>query len=297
MLLDVLRFAFAPAIVIIVTWTQRRFGHVVGGLLVGLPVTTIPLLWLVAASHGAAFAGSMAATTFRVTAVQIVALYLYAVLSQWWSPLPTLAVTLGAFAVVVVAVALAHLSLVAAGALTLATLALALRHWPTGASLDAGSGRYRLGLRVALVAVFTTVLSLLSGVLGTTLAGMLGAIPVMSLTVVVLTHRELGADAASGLLRGVIKGSYSYAVALLVLAELLSRGEVLEAFLVATLAAAATQLVVLGVDVFPRRARPLEALDGTYRAIPGSWAPRFVVESAESGYREFADETFSHSLH
>ena len=56
-----LRLFLAPLAVLASTVVQRRFGHAISGLMVGLPLASLPLLWLIALQHGDAFASTMTA--------------------------------------------------------------------------------------------------------------------------------------------------------------------------------------------------------------------------------------------
>jgi hypothetical protein len=93
-----------------------------------------------------------------------------------------------------------------------------------------------------LSAVFTLVLVSLAGRLGPVLAGLIDALPAMSLMMAFMTHQEHGPGASSRFLHGVTRGSFSYLAAMLVLAELLHTGN----FLLAFSAALAAALVVQG---------------------------------------------------
>lgn len=57
-------FLLSPVLIGTVTWSQRRFGSAVGGLLAALPLTSGPAILLVALSHGPGLAASAAANSF-----------------------------------------------------------------------------------------------------------------------------------------------------------------------------------------------------------------------------------------
>ena len=69
------------------------------GLMIGLPLTSLPLLWLVALSHGATFAGSMSGATLTGTVAQVVVIWVYATLGTRLSPILSLVGALAAFVV------------------------------------------------------------------------------------------------------------------------------------------------------------------------------------------------------
>jgi hypothetical protein len=243
-----LRILLAPLAVLVGTVAQRRFGHAISGLIVGLPLTSLPLLWLVALQHGTAFASSMTSALLVGSVAEAVVLWLYARLTTHVSPFLALGATLAAFAFVAGAVNFLKLSAILAALITAAGFALALWLWPSNAGGTVSpSGRSRLWLRLVLSAVFTLVIVALAGRLGPVVSGLVDALPAMSLMMAFMTHQDHGATASSTFLRGVTRGSYSYLVAMLVLAETLRWGNLLLAF---ALAMGAALVVQAGVQAF-----------------------------------------------
>jgi hypothetical protein len=253
-----LRILLAPLAVLIGTVAQRRFGHAISGLIVGLPLASLPLLWLVALQHGTAFTSSMTGALLVGSIAEAVVLWLYARLTMHVSPLFSLAGTLAAFALIAGVVNFLKLSVILAAIITSIGFALALRLWPSNAKdTSARSGHSRLWLRLVLSAVFTLVIVSLAGRLGPVVSGLVDALPAMSLMMAFMTHQDHGAHASSTFLRGVTRGSFSYVVAMLVLAETLRYGNLVLAFALAMLAALAVQTCVQALDSMPRVKRAL----------------------------------------
>ncbi len=263
MLFLFLRTLLTPLAVLIGTVAQRRFGHAISGLIVGLPLASLPLLWLVALQHGTAFASAMTGALLVGSIAEAVVLWLYARLTMHVSPVLALGGTLVAFALVAGAVNYLKVSVVLAAMITAAGFALALWLWPSNATdTTSPSGRSRLWLRLVLSAVFTLVIVSLAGRLGPVVSGLVDALPAMSLMMAFMTHQDHGARASSSFLRGVTRGSYSYLVAMLVLAETLRGGHLLLAFALAMGAALAVQAGVQAFDSLSllRRGATLPAL-------------------------------------
>src|ERR1700679_1702297 len=148
------RILLAPLAVVAGSLAQRRFGHAVSGLIIGLPLAGLPLLWLVALQHGTACASSMTSALLVGSIAEAVVLWLYARLTIHLSPSLALIGALGAFALAAEAVNLLKLSAVLAGLLTAIGFAVALRWWPaTPTNSTSANGRSRLWLRVVLSAV------------------------------------------------------------------------------------------------------------------------------------------------
>ena len=262
-----LRLLLAPAAVLAGTAAQRRFGHAISGLIVGLPLASLPLLWLVAVQHGDAFAGTMTAALLVGGIAEAAVLWLYAHLTARLSPAVALVGALVAFAVVAIIVNLLGLSPITAGVLTAVGFAVALWWWPNSAREETASpDRSRLSVRVLLAALFTFVLVTLAGRLGPVWSGLLDALPAMSMMMAFMTHLDNGAGASSGFLRGVTRGSFSYVAAMLVLAELLHTGNLLLAFGAALGVALVVQGLIQAVDVvtaFRRSSEVNEPVEGT----------------------------------
>ena len=251
MFLLLLRVCIVPLIVVGGTLAQRRFGNAVGGLLIGLPLTSLPLLWLVALQRGNDFASSMSGAIVLGASAQVVVIWVYAALAPRISPTLALCGALGSFVLMIGALNLLDLSVVLASVVATVGFAVALYWWPHTESGSEETGRYRLVLRVAISAGFTLFLVTLAGRIGPGFLGLVAALPVMSLTMAFVTHRELGANASAQFLHGVTKGSFSYVASMLVLAGMLRTGEIGLAFLCATGVAVVIQLAVQSLDALP----------------------------------------------
>lgn len=262
MLFFLIRVLLAPLAVITGTLAQRRFGYAVSGLILGLPLTSLPLLWLVAVQHGTSFASSMTGALLVGSIAEAVVLWLYARLTIHLSPSLALIGALGAFALAAEAVNLLKLSALLAGLITAMGFAAALRWWPvTDHANTPEEGRSRLWLRVTMSAVFTVVLVALAGRLGPVLAGLIDALPAMSLMMAFTTHQDHGSGESSRFLQGVTRGSFSYLAAMIVLAELLRTGNLLFAFAAALTAALIVQGSIQVHDTLAKRARILVLSD------------------------------------
>lgn len=255
MIFFLFRILLAPLAVVGGTLAQRRFGDAISGLILGLPLTSLPLLWLVAIQHGTAFAASMIGALLVGSIAEAVVLWLHARLTLHFSPALALVGAVGAFALAAEAVNLLKLSAVLAGLLTAVGFAAALYWWPVSHSdTPMSPARSRLWLRVTLSAVFTVVLVSLAGRLGPVLSGLVDALPAMSLMMAFMTHQDHGSGASTRFLHGVTRGSFSYLAAMLVLAELLRTGNLLLAFSAALCAALIVQGSIQVHDTLTKRA-------------------------------------------
>jgi hypothetical protein len=83
---------------------------------------------------------------------------------------------------------------------------------------------------MVLAAIFAIGVSELSSPLGPRLAGLVTALPVLSLVMLALTHRDDGPAEVAEFAHGVQRGTYSVITALLVLTLALPTGHVVLAF-------------------------------------------------------------------
>ena len=257
MLILLLRLLIAPIVVLGVTLIQRRFGESIGGLIVGLPLSTLPLLWLVSLQHGPSFTARMSATILSAGAAQVVVIWFYARAATRLGPNSAMALTLVVFILVTAPLVFVHLSMVVAGLMTLGAFLVALQLWPRELAAPSEGGRYRLGLRMGVAAMVTLVIASSAGFVGPAVAGLLGALPVMSLTIGFMTHRESGAGASTRFLEGVNLGTLSYVMSILVLTVVLQATRDVALSFAAAIVVAASAQVVTHVVSTSTRARGL----------------------------------------
>ncbi len=252
MLFLVLRILIGPLGVLVGTVAQRRLGHAVGGLIIGLPLTSLPLLGLVALQRGSAFTGSMTDAILIGSIGEGLVLWTYAKMTTRLSPVLSLVGALAVFTLTVSALGTLHLSAIAAGILTAGGFALALRWWPTTSVVEVESnGRSRLVTRVVAATIFTVVIVTMAGRLGALLSGLVDALPMTTMLMAFMTHKEQGPDAASRFTRGVLRGSFSWVISTVVLAELLRTGDLLLAFGLSLATALVVQATVQATDSLP----------------------------------------------
>ncbi|MGA7834337.1 MAG: hypothetical protein WCA31_03940 [Acidimicrobiales bacterium] len=258
MLFLVLRIIIGPLGVLVGTIAQRRLGHAVGGLVIGLPLTSLPLLGLVALQRGSAFTGSMTTAILIGSIAEGLVLWTYAHMTTRFSPVIALTGTLALFTISLVLLGTLHLSAITAGVLTAAGFALALRWWPTtNADESVPSGRSRLAARVVAATIFTVIIVTMAGKLGALLSGLVDALPMTTMLMAFMTHQEQGSEAASRFVRGVLRGSFSWVISTVVLAELLRTGDLMLAFGLSLATALVVQGAIQAADSLPIRKRAL----------------------------------------
>ncbi len=233
------KLLIAPFLIGFVTLAGRRWGSIVSGLLIGAPLTSGPISFILAYEHGLQFAGQAAIGSlagqismciFCLTYVRVArkhdwpisclassAAFLLATLA-WnqvsWQLLPALGVLLVVMALV--APRIAH------QALTQEVL-------PTP--------KWDLPARIATATAFVVLLTTAANELGPQLSGLLSPFPVFGIVFAAFTHARQGTPAASSLLRGIVLGSGAYAAFFLIVGLLIARLGIAPTYLLATCAA------------------------------------------------------------
>lgn len=248
MVLLVFRVASAPVLVLVASVAQQRFGQAVGGRFVGLPLTSLPLLALLAAGEGVGFAAAAATAALAGVAAQCVWALAYVLAARRHGPVASAAAATGAFVLTCAALLGVHLGLVPATVLAAASVAGSLAFWPSAPGShqpQPATGR-ELGGRMVTGSAFTVAVTGASGTLGPQAAGLLGSYPVLTVVMAVATHRRDGVGAASDFLEGVVAGTLSVVAALATVAAAVVPLGPIGAFPLALGAALAAQLVPLG---------------------------------------------------
>ena len=235
------------------TAAADRWGHEAGGVLSAFPLIVGPVLLVGARRHGEGFAAEAAAATL----LGLVALSGFAVAyakaaSRGWAV--GLAAGWGAAAVLGTAAGQVSAGVAAALAAALASIAAARLAVPArGAGEQPPLPGWELPLRMAVTGLLIVALTAAGGAFGPAAAGILAALPTLASVLAVFTHRRFGADAAAGLLRGMLGGMVAFAAFCAVVGLLVEHGIVL-AFALATLTAAAIQLAGVRPWAVPARA-------------------------------------------
>jgi hypothetical protein len=202
-------FLVSPLLIGTVTWSQRRFGSVVGGLLAALPLTSGPAILLVGLAHGPTLAGAVAANSFPGLLVAAGFDLGYAVVARKRSWVVALLVGGGVYVVLAVVLRWAALPPVAGAAVTLGGIGLMVRCWPREAGpvrRVVAPPRWDLPARMVIAGSVTATITEVAPTLGGPLTGLLSQLPILGCTMAVFTHRQAGPAGAVLLLRAIVRG-------------------------------------------------------------------------------------------
>jgi hypothetical protein len=251
------KLLLAPAFVVAASLVARRYGARIGGLVGGLPVVAGPILLVFALDHGPAFAAGAAAGTLLGLVSLLAFILVYAHLAghvRWWASL-----ILGWGAFFAMTAALSTITLDADAALAVVLVAIALTLLVLPQPQGARTSRVQLPawdlpLRALSALALVLALTAVAGQLGSKLSGLLAPFPVITSVLAVFTHAQHGERELHQIMRGLVIGFVAYALFCFVLAVSLEAFGIAGGFLVATLAALATQAVA--VTVTWRRREP-----------------------------------------
>jgi len=243
----ILKLVLAPLIISVATLVSRRWGSKIGGLMIGLPLTSAPVSIFFTLEQGRDFAARAAVGSLLglIPVAFFCAGYAQASRRLPWYAAASLSISL--YFVTIWGVSLANPGFWPAAILVPAALALGL--WSLK-SLDIRevpipSPHWDLPLRMAMAAALLIFITTAADRLGPTWSGLLSPFPVMSFVMVTFAHRQAGAPAAWRFIEGVLTGLFGFYAFFLVVTLLIERVNPALAYSLATL----TALGVNGVSL------------------------------------------------
>ncbi len=205
-----LEIALAPILIGLVSLAERKWGNRISGLLVGMPLTSGPVLLILAVDHGSTFAsraavgcllGQFALAAFTVTYARVAR-------SLRW----VAALSVGVVVYLSVAAALLKLPMKdgVVFVLVCVVLAAALVAFPrtsAAAGRPVAMANRELVARMAVAAGIVVLLTTAAKMLGPEVAGLLAPFPVYTGILAVFNHVR-SADSAISVMRGVTTGAF-----------------------------------------------------------------------------------------
>jgi hypothetical protein len=244
-----IKLLLSPALIGIASWISGRFGPDVGGWFAALPLTSGPVVLVLALERGPAFAADSSVGIV----LALVSLAAFSVAYAWVSRRSTWGTSVGcACAVYAVCTLLLRdvpASLGVAVILACIALAISLRVMPSVSPVRPSVRRPRwdIPVRMALAAALVSVLAASAASTGPRLSGLLTPFPIAATVLTAFTHRFDGSAASTRLLRGLLTGLYSFAAFFLVVGTLIMRHGVMASFAAGTAAALSTHAVAWAV--------------------------------------------------
>jgi hypothetical protein len=245
-----LKLMLAPLLVAAATLAARKWGPGVGGLLLGLPLTTGPIFLLLAVDQGPHFAAeATVGILFGLVGLAAFAVA-YAgtsIRTGWVASLVSATVAFFAFSA---GARLLGGDVVIAGLAACFTLlfAASLIRRPERGITRAAPAWWDLWVRMIAVAALTLAITSAAAKLGPILSGIVGTYPVAITVVITFTHVQFGRNAVLAMLRGSVLSWISFAICFLVIGLSLEALGIASTISLGVLAAVATSLLVLKAD-------------------------------------------------
>jgi hypothetical protein len=246
-MLFLLKIALPPVLVAAMSLAARRWGATFGGLVMGLPWMTGPVLFFLALDKGDAFA--VAACAGIELGVVCIAAYMlaYAAVSTVAPWPPSLAAAASAFAGTAWLTHDIETNLAVAVMAALAALALAylLLPRPRAPPVLAAPPWWDIPARMGATLVLVAAIMTGADVLGSRLSGIVSTFPVILTVIGTFTHRQWGVDAVRRVLRGLTLSLTSFVAFFLVVGSSLPVVGLVPAFGLATATALGISALLL----------------------------------------------------
>lgn len=257
-----------PLLIGAVTLIGRRLGPAISGVLVGLPLTSGPVVLFLALDHGTAFAAATATGIIAGVMSPAVFCLVYAWLTSrlpWWGAL------LAGWAAYLVMTALllgvANAPALPLAFVSVAVLLITLRLMPRArfTLVSATAPAWDIPARMIVATAFVLALTEAATYLGPHLSGLLAPFPLFASILAAFSHRLQGAAAAVRLLRGLVLGMFSFVAFFVVIALLIGPYGILVAFLAAIATAFVLQAIFLTLT---RRTERIDSAISLYAGAP-----------------------------
>ena len=247
-----LKLLLAPVIIGGASLAGRRWGPAVSGWLIGLPLTSGPVVFFVAISHSQSFAASTVLGTISggISLVAFCLVYAWLALRFHW-PMAIFG-SIVCFGFVTLLMQNLVLPLAVIFGLVILAIVIGLNLMPKGVKLDAKNAKpekWDLPARILIGTSFILGLTGMAPLIGPRLTGLLSTIPLYTAILTIFAHRLQGPTGAASVLRGLLFGLFGFSGFYLVLAILLEQTGLLTSFLAAT----AATLIIQGLSFLVMR--------------------------------------------
>lgn len=219
-----LKLVLTPALIGLASLAGRKWGYAISGWIVALPLTSGPIVFFLALTHGAAFAADTAAGILAGGFSLVAFIIAYGRLAMRWQWLPTLTLSTASFFIMTIVLEQVHLPAVLLWVLVLAALLLSIRLLPDPGSISPSEGlpgAWDIPLRMIIATGFVVLITGVASTVGPHLAGLLAPFPIFTATLAAFAQHQHDGGAALGVLRGLLLGLFSFATFMFTLAELL----------------------------------------------------------------------------
>ncbi len=244
-----LKVLITPALIGTASLLGRRWGHSISGWMIALPLTTGPITFFLALTHGASFAATAAIGTVAGGLSQAAFALTYARTSPRLKWPYALAAACLSFVVITAILNQFTFTILPIYVAVLLSFAVALRLLPNGSTSEPVEesipSRWDIPMRMVIATVFVVLLTGIASNLGAHLTGLIAPFPIFTATMAAFAHHQHGSTAAVNVLRGLLMGLFSFASFFFTVAVLIESAGITIAFTAAILVALSLQGVSL----------------------------------------------------
>lgn len=255
MSLFILKILLTPLLILGATLAARRWGPIIGGVLVGLPLTSGPTSVFLALERGNEFASLAAHSSLFGSTAGLLFCICYALLAPRYRWAVAVVLALGVYFAGVAFFSLTplpHLAVSAASVTAVVLLGLAIVKPSGGERAHHAPPPWDLPFRVIISTLIVVVITAVSRMLGPQLSGIFSAMPAIVCVMSIFTHEIYGPNAVKQFERGVVVGTFGYIAFFLIVTLGVTRMNLFAAYALATLVASAINLGICTLSM-PRR--------------------------------------------
>jgi hypothetical protein len=239
-----LKLILAPIIIGSASLAGRKWGPAVSGWIVGMPLTSGPVIFFVALSHESAFAANAALGVLSGGLSLVAYALTYSWLARWFRWPVAIGGSLLVFAVSTALLQNYTFPLLPIFAMVCAVLLIGLRLMPKDVvekESESKPGSWDIPIRIFIGTSFILLLTGIAPFIGPRLTGLLTTIPLYITILTIFAHRHQGPAAAAHVLRGLLYGMFAFTGFFITLSLLIERVSLAAAFGAAILAALTIQ--------------------------------------------------------
>jgi len=240
----ILKLVLAPVIIGSASLAGRKWGPAVSGWIVGLPLTSGPVAFILTLSHDTTFAFGAIRGTLSGGFSLIAFCLTYAWLARRFNWMITALGSISVFAGMTTLLQNIDLPFLPLFFAIVLVIFIGLWLMPKQTELEVSQstpGKWDIPARILIGTSFILLMTGIAPYIGPRLTGLLTTIPLYAGILTIFAHRHHGHAGANSVLRGLILGLFSFAGFYLVLGLLIQNTSLLISFGAATLSAAVVQ--------------------------------------------------------
>ena len=244
----ILKLVLAPVIIGSASLAGRKWGPAVSGWIVGLPLTSGPVAFILAVSHDTTFAFGAICGTLSGGFSLIAFCLTYAWLARKFNWMITALGSMFVFAGMTTLLQNMDAPFIPLFFAIVLVIFIGLWLMPKQTKLEVNQstpGKWDIPARILVGTSFILLMTGIAPYIGPRLTGLLTTIPLYAGILTILAHRHHGHAGANSVLRGLILGLFSFAGFYLVLGLLIQNTSLLISFSAATLSALVVQAITL----------------------------------------------------